>query len=376
MMNIELDNDYEKMAAIKVLGVGGGGGNAVNRMIQSGMSSVEFISVNTDNQSLRFSNASYKLHIGDKLTRGQGAGGDPMKGEKAAEESEDEITSVLRGADMVYITAGMGGGTGTGAAPIVADLAHEAGILTVGVVTNPFKFEGANRMRQAEAGIAELSGKVDSLIIIPNDRLKYVTDQKITFANAFGIADDVLKQAVTSISELVGFSKNVIINLDFADVSAIMKDAGRAHMGVGTASGREKAEQAATTAVSSPLLETSINGATGVLVNVTGSAEMTLDDVETAAGIVQEAANPDANIIFGATCSDSCQDEMRVTVIATGFEMKPETNAFAPKAAAGARPSTPSFVPEDIDTPVAASRQPTKPADMGDIDEIFSIFKR
>ena len=281
---------------------------------------------------------------------------------------------------MVFITAGMGGGTGTGAAPIVADLAHEAGILTVGVVTKPFKFEGANRMRQAEQGIADLNGKVDSLIIIPNDRLKYVTDQKITFANAFGIADDVLKQAVTSISELVGFCKNVIINLDFADVSAVMKDAGRAHMGVGTASGREKAEQAATAAVSSPMLETSINGATGVLVNVTGSSEMTLDDVETAAGIVQEAANPEANIIFGATIADDFQDEMRVTVIATGFEMKPEAPAFAPRNAAGTapkgKPSTPSFVPEDIDTPVAASKQPTKPADMSDIDEIFSIFKR
>ncbi|MCI7727223.1 MAG: cell division protein FtsZ, partial [Clostridiales bacterium] len=262
-------------------------------------------------------------------------------------------------------------------APIVADLAHEAGILTVGVVTKPFKFEGANRMRQAEQGIADLNGKVDSLIIIPNDRLKYVTDQKITFANAFGIADDVLKQAVTSISELVGFCKNVIINLDFADVSAVMKDAGRAHMGVGTASGREKAEQAATAAVSSPLLETSINGATGVLVNVTGSSEMTLDDVETAAGIVQEAANPEANIIFGATIADDFQDEMRVTVIATGFEMKPEASSFAPRAAAPqSKPSAPSFVPEDIDTPVAASKQPTKPADMSDIDEIFSIFKR
>ena len=235
-------------------------------------------------------------------------------------------------------------------------------------------------MRQAEQGIADLSGKVDSLIIIPNDRLKYVTDQKITFANAFGIADDVLKQAVTSISELVGFCKNVIINLDFADVSAVMKDAGRAHMGVGTASGREKAEQAATAAVSSPLLETSINGATGVLVNVTGSLEMTLDDVETAAGIVQEAANPDANIIFGATIAEDFQDEMRVTVIATGFDMNAVESSFNPNASASAPKSaaskTPSFVPEDIDTPVAASKQPTKPADMSDIDEIFSIFKR
>ena len=271
---------------------------------------------------------------------------------------------------MVFITAGTGGGPGTGAAPIVADLAHEAGILTVGVVTKPFKFEGANRMRQAEQGIQDLSEKVDSLIIIPNDRLKYVTDQKITFANAFGIADDVLKQAVTSISELVGFSQNVIINLDFADVSAVMKSAGRAHMGVGTASGREKAEQAASAAVSSPLLETSINGATGVLINITGSSEMTLDDVETAAGIVQEAANPNANIIFGATCSETFQDEMRVTVIATGFDGS-AINYTTRKSAASSAPAV-----DDIDTPVAAASKPTKPVDIGDIDEIFSIFKR
>ena len=370
----------DKVVKIKVIGVGGAGNNVVNRMIASKIGGVEFMVVNTDRQDLNKSKCENKLQIGEKLTGGMGAGSKPEIGKKSAEESRAAISKVLEGTDMVFITAGMGGGTGTGAAPIIADLAHEAGILTVGVVTKPFRFEGANRMKQAEEGIAALSSKVDSLIIIPNDRLKYVTDQKITFANAFGIADDVLKQAVTSISELVGFCKNVIINLDFADVSAVMKDAGRAHMGVGTASGREKAEQAATAAVSSPLLETSINGATGVLVNVTGSSEMTLDDVETAAGIVQEAANPEANIIFGATIADDFQDEMRVTVIATGFEMKPEAPAFAPRAAAGSAPkkapSAPSFVPEDIDTPVAASQQPTKPADMSDIDEIFSIFKR
>ena len=374
-MTFEHDDSLECGVKIKVIGVGGGGNNAVNRMITTNIRGVEFVSVNTDRQALRKSEAPNQLVIGEKITKGFGAGANPEIGARAAEESIEDIRAILEDTDMVFITAGMGGGTGTGAAPIVADLAHEAGILTVGVVTKPFKFEGANRMRQAEQGIADLNGKVDSLIIIPNDRLKYVTDQKITFANAFGIADDVLKQAVTSISELVGFCQNVIINLDFADVSAVMKDAGRAHMGVGTASGREKAEQAATAAVSSPLLETSINGATGVLVNVTGSSEMTLDDVETAAGIVQEAANPDANIIFGATVADGFQDEMRVTVIATGFELKPET--FAPKASAkSAAPSSPSFVPEDIDTPVAASKQPSKPADMSDIDEIFSIFKR
>ena len=315
----------ERVVKIKVIGVGGAGNNVINRMIDAGVSGVDFVVVNTDKQDLNNSRCKNKVQIGEKLTGGMGAGSKPDIGKKSAEESRAAIAKILEGTDMVFITAGMGGGTGTGAAPIVADLAHEAGILTVGVVTKPFKFEGANRMRQAEYGISELADKVDSLIIIPNDRLKYVTDQKITFANAFGIADDVLKQAVTSISELVGYSDRVIINLDFADVSAVMKDAGRAHMGVGTAAGREKAEQAALSAINSPLLETSINGATGVLVNVTGSHELTLDDVETAAGIVQENANPEANIIFGATYSDEFEDEMRVTVIATGFEQRRET---------------------------------------------------
>ena len=339
-----------RVVKIKVIGVGGAGNNVINRMIESGVDGVDFVVVNTDKQDLNKSICKNKLQIGEKLTNGMGAGSKPEIGQKSAEESRALIAKALEGTDMVFITAGMGGGTGTGAAPIVADLAHEAGILTVGIVTKPFRFEGANRMRQAEAGIENLAGKVDSLIVIPNDRLKYVTDQKITFANAFGIADDVLKMAVTSISELVGFSERVIINLDFADVSAVMKDAGRAHMGVGIASGREKAEQAAMAAVASPLLETSINGATGVLVNVTGSAELTLEDVETAAGIVQEAANPDANIIFGATYSEEFEDEMRVTVIATGFEQKAAAQTNTPAAGAAAKSN----------------------AD----DDIFAIFKR
>ena len=346
----------DRVVKIKVIGVGGAGNNVINRMISSGVSGVEFVVVNTDKQDLNKSTCKNKIQIGEKLTGGMGAGSKPEVGRKSAEESRAAISKVLEGTDMVFITAGMGGGTGTGAAPIVADLAHEAGILTVGVVTEPFKFEGANRMRQAQEGIAALHDKVDSLIIIPNDRLKYVTDQKITFANAFGIADDVLKQAVTSISELVGYSERVIINLDFADVSAVMKDAGRAHMGVGIASGREKAEQAAQAAVASPLLETSINGATGVLINVTGSAELTLDDVETAAGIVQEAANPDANIIFGATSSDEFEDEMRVTVIATGFDRSGDD--AAPKAEEAKKPA----------------EKTAKSSDISDIDEIFKIF--
>jgi cell division protein FtsZ len=265
---------------------------------------------------------------------------------------------MLENTDMVFITAGMGGGTGTGAAPIIADIARETGALTVGVVTKPFKFEGARRMQQAEEGIANLAEKVDSLIIIPNDRLKYVTDQKITFANAFGIADDVLKQAVSSISELVGYSDNVIINQDFADVSAIMRNAGRAHMGVGTATGKEKAQAAAMAAVSSPLLETSINGAMGVLINVTGAPDMELEDVEAAANIVQEAVNPDANIIFGATFDASLEDTLRVTVIATGFDGAVSDGVFtaaSEKAQAAPEPEAPS---------------------VNDIDDIFRIFNR
>ena len=346
----------EKVVSIKVIGVGGAGNNVVNRMIAAGVGGVEFVVVNTDKQDLNKSNCRNKIQIGEKLTGGMGAGSKPDIGQKSAEESKAAISKVLEGTDMVFITAGMGGGTGTGAAPIIADLAHESGILTVGVVTKPFKFEGANRMKQAEAGIANLSDKVDSLIIIPNDRLKYVTDQKITFANAFGIADDVLKQAVQSISELVGYSEHVNINLDFADVSAIMKDAGRAHMGVGTASGRDKAEQAAQAAVASPLLETSINGAMGVLINITGSSDLGLDDVETAASIVQEAANPEANIIFGSAFDDTLQDEMRVTVIATGFDEKKPTTRLGAFSSGVERSKV-----EDDDN---------------DIDAIFKIFNK
>jgi len=362
----------ERVVKIKVIGIGGAGNNVINRMIEAGVSGVDFVCVNTDKQDLNKSPCENKVQIGEKLTGGMGAGSKPEIGRKSAEESRAALAKLLEGTDMVFITAGMGGGTGTGAAPIVADIAHEAGILTVGVVTKPFKFEGANRMRQADAGINELKDKVDSLIIIPNDRLKYVTDQKITFANAFSIADDVLKQAVTSISELVGFSKNVIINLDFADVSSVMKDAGRAHMGVGTATGREKAEAAAAAAISSPLLETAINGATGVLINITGSAEMTLDEVETAAGIVQEAANPEANIIFGATIDESFADELRVTVIATGFDQTMGGSVVFTKKE---EPKVVEIVEEEA--PEAAPvKKPVVQENVDDIDAVLSIFKR
>ena len=330
-MDFKAEVGPENVVTIKVVGVGGAGNNVVNRMVKSGTQGVEFISVNTDKQALAVSNADQKIQIGEKLTHGQGAGSDPEVGKRSAEESRNNIAKSLEDSDMVFITAGMGGGTGTGAAPTVADIAREAGVLTVGVVTKPFKFEGKRRMDQANAGIKELLGKVDSLLIIPNDRLKYATDQKVTLANAFEIADDVLRQAVTSISDLI---KNTgFINLDFADVTCIMKNAGFAHMGVGRAAGKGKAEDAARMAVASPLMETSINGAHGVLINITGSEDMGLEDVEAAANLVQEAAHPDANIIFGAKYDESMTDEATITVIATGLE---DVNAPAPAPAPAA----------------------------------------
>ena len=338
-MPMDMQEQFEStLVKIKVVGVGGGGNNAINRMIETGVEGVEFVAVNTDKAALNKSIASYKVAIGEKLTKGHGAGANPDVGARAAEESVEDLTNALKGADMVFITAGMGGGTGTGAAPVIADVCREAGILTVGVVTKPFKFEGKRRMDQANAGTKELLGKVDSLLIIPNDRLKYATDQKVTLANAFEIADDVLLQAVSSISGLI--KDTGFINLDFADVTTIMKGAGYAHMGVGRAAGKNKAEDAARMAVSSPLMETSIDGAHGVLINISGSYEMGLEDVEAAANMVQEAAHPEANIIFGASFDESLEDEIRVTVIATGFEDKAGA-AAAPSMGAAANPVRP-----------------------------------
>ena len=354
-----LDTEPDNVVSIKVIGVGGGGNNVVNRMVETGMEGVDFIAANTDKPFLDASKATYKVQLGEKLTGGRGAGADPEKGRKAAEESRALISKTLENTDMVFITAGMGGGTGTGAAPIVADIAKEMGILTVGVVTKPFNFEGRRRMMQAEKGIEDLRDKVDSLVIIPNERLKYATDQKITFANAFAIADDVLRQAVQSISDLI--KKTGLINLDFADVSAVMKDAGMAHMGVGRAAGKNKAEEAAKMAISSPLLETSINGAKGVLINVTGSMDIGLEEVETAANLVQEAAHPEANIIFGAAFDDTLEDELRVTVIATGFDEKEEQPAAAPAAAASSKPFTSAGARVE-EQRAAGAAQPAAPA--------------
>ena len=376
----------DNVVTIKVVGLGGAGNNVVNRMVKNGTQGAEFIAVNTDKPALAVSEADQKIQIGEKLTHGQGAGANPDIGKKAAEESRNNIAKALENADMVFLAAGMGGGTGTGAAPIVADIARESGILTVAVVTKPFSFEGKRRMQQAEAGIKELLNKVDSLLVIPNDRLKNATDQKLTFANAFQIADEVLMQAVTSISQLI--KDTAFINLDFADVTAIMKDSGYAHMGVGSAAGKGKAEDAARAAISSPLMETSINGARGVLVQVKGSMDIGLDDVEAAVSLIQQAAHPDANIIFGASFDENMDDEITVTVVATQFDDVPKlpkepeekkpaetaapaqeqrTGLYSEAAERGAVPNAQPKIEEvSFDNPGGSEEDP--------FDKIFKIF--
>lgn len=316
----EFDTENNQFANIKVVGVGGGGSNAVNRMIEAGLKGVEFIALNTDGQALLMSNANHRLKIGEKLTRGLGAGSNPEIGQKAAEESREQIKELLEGADMVFITAGMGGGTGTGGAPVVAEIAREVAALTVGVVTKPFTFEGKKRQRQAEAGIENLRSRVDTLITIPNDRLLQVAEKKTSVLEAFRMADEVLLQGVQGISNLITVPG--LINLDFADVRTIMTNAGSALMGIGRATGEGRAAKAAHMAVSSPLLEASIEGAKGILLNITGSSNLGLFEVNEAAEIIAEAADPEANIIFGAVIDDQLEDEIRVTVIATGFEQK------------------------------------------------------
>ncbi|WP_182188281.1 cell division protein FtsZ [Pectinatus frisingensis] len=314
----ELDMDVDQFAKIKVIGVGGGGNNAVNRMIESGLKGVDFIAVNTDAQALLNAKAQNRIQIGEKLTRGLGAGAKPEIGEKAAEESREELLGALRGADMIFVTAGMGGGTGTGAAPIVAECAREIGALTVGVVTKPFTFEGRKRFKQAESGIVNLKTNVDTLITIPNDRLLDVVDKKTSMMDAFRIADDVLRQGVQGISDLIAIPG--LINLDFADVKSVMNNAGSALMGIGESSGENAAVDAARAAVNSPLLETSIQGARGVLLNITGGSDLSLFQVNEASAIISEAAHEDANIIFGAAIDENIGDSVRVTVIATGFD--------------------------------------------------------
>ena len=394
---------------ISVIGVGGGGGNAVNNMIDQNLEGVDFIVANTDAQALAHSKASRKIQLGLETTMGLGAGARPEVGRMAAEEAKEEIEKELEGANMVFITAGMGGGTGTGAAPVVAETAHDLGILTVGIVTKPFAFEGKRKMAQAEQGIASLMMHVDSLIVIPNERLKLISQEKITLMNAFEAADNVLRQGVESISSLINIP--AFINLDFADVRSIMKDAGFAHMGVGVAKGAGKAENAAKAAISSPLLETSIAGARGVIINITSSPDIGLEDVETAASMITQSAHPDANIIWGTAFDERLSDEMSITVVATGFESTPEvdepiqahvdakraaqaaTQPAAQPAAAPVQPVQPvqpqvnPVMPNPIftqsfstgmDTPVAA--QPAAPAeeeDDGDyFDDLLSILNK
>ena len=405
-MAFVLDEEMQNVTNIKVIGVGGGGGNAVNRMVEAGLNGVEFVAMNTDQQALVNSKATQKVQLGAKLTKGRGAGADPEVGQRAAEESKDEIANALKGAQMVFITAGMGGGTGTGAAPVVAETAHDLGILTVGIVTKPFAFEGKRKMSIAEQGIANLMMHVDSLIVIPNERLKLISQEKITLMNAFEAADNVLRQGVESISSLINVP--AFINLDFADVRSIMKDAGFAHMGVGVAKGAGKAENAAKAAVSSPLLETSIAGARGVIINITSSPDIGLDDVETAASMITQSAHPDANIIWGTAFDERLQDEMSITVVATGFESTPGVDepiqaamdaqkaaaaaaapaapkAEAPKAKSAVDPVIPNpvfsnvFNP-NVDTPVSTTpvSQP-EPAEEDDGDyfnDLLSILNK
>ena len=378
-MSFEIENDFESTVQIKVIGVGGGGGNAVNRMVEAGVLGAEFIAVNTDKQVLVHSKATHKIQIGEKSTHGQGAGGKPEIGAKAAEESIEVIKDALKGTDMVFITAGMGGGTGTGAAPVIAQCAKDSECLTVGVVTKPFKFEGRRRMSLAQEGIAALSEHVDSLIVIPNDRLRALDDKKKTIAEAFAEADEVLLQGVKSISELIkipGF-----INLDFADVTSVMKDAGYAHMGVGRAKGKDKAQVAAQMAVSSPLLETSISGAKGVIISINASSDVDLEEVESAAEIITEQAHPDANITWGIAFDPDLDDEMIITVIATGFENSAPVESVNPFAGVKAEaprsiskepaesraevktePSGPSIPNLDFMSQAAAPEAPVAPA--------------
>ena len=352
-MTFEHDDTNSSGVKIEVIGVGGGGNNAVNRMINSNIKGVEFVAINTDAQVLKKSDATTKLAIEQKLTNGFGAGANPQIGARAAEESIDEIKKILEDADMVFVTAGMGGGTGTGAAPVVARLAREAGALTVGIVTKPFTFEGKRRMAQAIAGIKELSQYVDSLVVIPNDRLCQMPDTpRITLQNAFEIADGVLSQGTRSISDLINVPS--FINLDFADVSSVMKDAGYAHMGVGVGTGKDKAEDAARNAISSPLLESSIAGARGVLISVVASSDVSLADVEIASTMISAEAAPDANVIWGVNFDDEMDDSMRVTIIATGFDKKNDTDAPAAASDAKSEPA-PAAAPAPAATSAKAA---------------------
>ena len=370
-MGFEHDDSRDSGVCIKVVGVGGGGNNAVNRMISSNVRGVDFISINTDRQALKNSLALNQVVIGEKITKGFGAGANPSIGARAAEESLDEIKAALAGADMVFVTAGMGGGTGTGAAPVVAKVAHEMDILTVGIVTKPFAFEGKRRMDQAVEGIEQFAQYVDSLVVIPNERLKLVTDSRITLFNAFSEADDVLRKGVQSISELINLEQ--FINLDFADVTSIMAHSGLAHMGIGSATGKDKAQEAASMAIASPLLETSIKGATGVILSFWVSPDVGLEDIDIAANMVANECNPDVNLIFGVGFDENLEDEMRITIIATGFSEE-SNRAAAPKKAEAADAGEESAKKDESKAeaaPVVKEAPKKAKSDELDLDDLF-----
>lgn len=367
-MPFEFDDNYESKVNIKVVGVGGGGNNAINHMIVTNVRGVDFISVNTDNQSLLHSSATIKVPIGEKITKGHGAGANPQIGEHAAEENIEEIKNALTGAEMVFVTAGMGGGTGTGAAPVVAKIAQEMGILTVAIVTKPFAFEGKKRMEQAERGIANLSKYVDSLIIIPNEKLKEI-GEKITLMNAFAVADDVLSHGVQSISELINVPQ--YLNLDFADVTTVMKNAGYAHMGIGEGSGKDKAETAAMNAISSPLLETTIAGSMGILVSITASPDIELNDIDTASSLIASQAHEDATVIWGVAFDPDLEDKMKITIIATGFDNSSEMFDMK-KGNAEAAPEKPAEPVKKEELPDIAESNVSD----DDISEIINMLRK
>ncbi|NLL40073.1 MAG: cell division protein FtsZ [Clostridiales bacterium] len=373
-MAFTLDNVVENVVSIKVIGVGGAGNNVVSRMVSNGVQGIKFVSINTDKPTLDVSGADIKVQIGKKITRGQGAGSNPEIGRRSAEESRNAIEKVFEDTDMAFITAGMGGGTGTGAAPIVAELAREAGVLTIGVVTKPFKFEGAKKMKIAEAGVKEMLERVDTLLVIPNEKLKEVSNQKVTFANAFDVADNVLLQAVIGIADLL--RNTSFINLDFADLKTIMKGAGYAHMGVGAAAGRNKIEEASQSAIHSPLMETTIEGARRVLVNVTGSMDITMEDVESIVEKVHQAAHPDANIIFGCDFDTEMSDAVKILVIATDFATKPSKRLIELSQSEASSSSPPKPVPEAPDRNAEPQPQePEKPSMSEDgWDELAKFF--
>ena len=358
---------------IKVIGVGGGGGNAVEHMITHGAKGIEFIAANTDHQALSRSRAHVNIQLG---STGLGAGARPEVGAAAAEEKREQVAEAIRGAHLLFITAGMGGGTGTGAAPVIAEIAKEMGILTIGIVTKPFSFEGRKRMIQAEQGIVHLRDYVDALVVIPNERLKQISENRITLSNAFEYADDVLRRGVQSVSDLINIPG--LVNLDFADVSAVMRDAGYAHMGIGTGTGRDKAEVAAKMAITSPLLETTISGATGILINITASADISLDEVETASSMISSEAHPDATIIWGATIDNSLEDTIKVTVIATGFKTEESAKRSAPAASAATEATVvkPAAADKPVKAPIVAEDKEDSLVSDSDFDDLMSILRK